>query len=292
MSNDEGKNTKHVQDIFEQGKEFTREVLKENERLRYLNANLKNEIRDLNNQYVRVDVPRLQERVRLLEEENRLLREELQEIKKEYASIEDENWSFSERYLDVDRQNTTLMQLYVASQRLHTPTGLDDCVRRVKEIIVNMVGSEHFDIFLRTGDEFVSVGHEGAETPTGDVLLGTLRKVTDGGMTVVREDMENPASDSGDSGDGGDGGNGGDGPVAAFPLRVGDRVIGAVAVHGLLPQKSAIEPIDFQMFDLLGEHAGAAICGAFALEGSDIGVDDQAWADAVRSIAERDTPIT
>ena len=56
-----------VLEIFEKGKQFTEELLKENENLRKVIARLKTEKLDLENQYVKAEVPHLRQKVELLE---------------------------------------------------------------------------------------------------------------------------------------------------------------------------------------------------------------------------------
>lgn len=50
--------------------------------------------------------------------------------------------------------------------------------------------------------------------------------------------------------------------MACFPLKVGDDVLGAVAIHKLLVQKPSFRAIDFEMFELIGSHAATALDGA------------------------------
>jgi hypothetical protein len=43
------------------------------------------------------------------------------------------------------------------------------------------------------------------------------------------------------------------------PLRLGESTTGAIAIFRLLPQKPGLEPLDYELFDLLGTHAAAAL---------------------------------
>jgi predicted nuclease with TOPRIM domain len=70
-----------VLDIFEEGRKFTEDLLKENERLRSSLAQARNEVRDLQNQNVKVDVARIQRRLETAEEEVAALRTENAELK-------------------------------------------------------------------------------------------------------------------------------------------------------------------------------------------------------------------
>jgi len=104
-----------VLQLFEQGKQFTEELLQENEKLRRIITGLRAEKQDLEGQYVKVDGPRMREKIELLESELRLLREENEDLKGQFVSVEDENREFADRYVEVERQNSDLVHLYVAS---------------------------------------------------------------------------------------------------------------------------------------------------------------------------------
>jgi GAF domain-containing protein len=47
--------------------------------------------------------------------------------------------------------------------------------------------------------------------------------------------------------------------TACIPLKLDDRVIGVIAIFGLLPQKQGLAPVDFELFDLLATHAATAL---------------------------------
>jgi hypothetical protein len=47
--------------------------------------------------------------------------------------------------------------------------------------------------------------------------------------------------------------------TACLPLKLEDRVTGAIAIFRLLPQKSGLEPVDRELFDLLATHAAMAL---------------------------------
>ncbi len=51
-------------------------------------------------------------------------------------------------------------------------------------------------------------------------------------------------------------------PVIAAPIKIADKVVGIISVWELLAQKSALVDVDFELFNLLGDHAGAALQGA------------------------------
>lgn len=240
--------------IFEDGKRFTEQLLKENERLRLLMANLKNEKRDLENRYIKVDVPRLQERIILVDEENKQLKQEINELKDQYASMEEENWEFAERYIEVERQNSNLINLYVSSYRLHSTLNYEEVVRIVKEIIINMIGSEEFYIYLvdEPTNQLLMITYEGDvppdhdKRPFGDDLIGNCVK---SGESFIADLEDNDSAVGGN-------------PVACIPMKVADRVMGVIVIQKLLIQKDGFQAVDYELFEMLGGHAATAIYGS------------------------------
>ena len=51
-------------------------------------------------------------------------------------------------------------------------------------------------------------------------------------------------------------------PVIAAPLKIDDKVVGVISVWELLAQKSGLVDVDFELFNLLGDHAGSALQSA------------------------------
>ncbi len=238
-------------ELFEEGKRFTEDLLKENERLRMLAASLKAERNDLQSQYVKVDVPHLQQKTALLEQEVQRLRGENKELKDEFTAVEEENRTFADRYVQVERQNSDLIKMYVASYRLHSTLRYDEVVKIVKEIVINMIGTEAFGIYLYDpGAQLLFlIGHEGLpdSTPSSvPITPGVIANVVATGQAYTRP---------GDAPKNG----GAEGPVACIPLKVGDNVMGLILIHELLIQKEGFSPNDFELFELLGGHAATAI---------------------------------
>jgi GAF domain len=239
--------------LFEEGKNFTEELMAENERLRMHLAGIRNEKRDLENKYVRVDVPRLQERVVILQEENQQLHGEVKELKDQYVSVEEENYEFAERYVEVERQNSNLINMYVASYRLHSTLDYQEVVRIVKEIVINMIGSEDFRVYLvdEQQQRLMLIAHEGddpnsATIPIDNDIIGNC--ATGGDPFVAQTNAELTVSNGE--------------PMACIPMKVGDKVMGVIVIDKLLIQKDGFEAVDHELFELLGGHAATAIYGS------------------------------
>ena len=86
--------------MFLKAKEFTEELLKENERLRYKIASLQSAPQDA--APVEGD-----EHVRGLTERVRELEGRLQEVETRYRKVEEENKEFADRYIEIEEQNST-----------------------------------------------------------------------------------------------------------------------------------------------------------------------------------------
>jgi len=152
----------------------------------------------------------------------------------------------------LERQLTRLSGLYVAAQRLNDARDRSEVLGVISEVIVNLVGSEEFGVFeLTPGHDVLtllsSMGIEAPRFRAVSLDSGSIGRVVQSGQTYVGEGgASSIAQDE-------------DGLTACFPLKVPGRVMGAVAIFGLLPQKLALEPFDREIFELLGTQAARAL---------------------------------
>src|SRR5688572_3288458 len=144
-------------EIFNKGKEFTEELLRENQRLRYRLASF-DEDPNLSHE----ELGRLRDQLRKLAEENRMIQERFREV-------EEENKDFASRYIEIEEQNNNLANLYVASYQLHSTLDFREVIQIVQEIIINLVGAESFALLLldeKTG-ELRTIAWEGDDVVPG-----------------------------------------------------------------------------------------------------------------------------
>ncbi|MCA1733082.1 MAG: diguanylate phosphodiesterase, partial [Acidobacteria bacterium] len=90
MSEDVSRRAEKFLELFNKGKEFTEELLKENQRLRYRIASMESATSSLS--------PALQEELEKLREQIDYLAEENRQIRDRYESVEAENKDFAYRY--------------------------------------------------------------------------------------------------------------------------------------------------------------------------------------------------
>src|SRR3954453_11114587 len=232
-------------ELFNKGKEFTEELLKENQRLRYRLATLETEGTAGFNE----EVQRLRAEVQQLTDENR-------RIAQRFKEVEEENKDFANRYIEVEEQNNNLANLYVASYQLHSTLDFREVIQIVQEIVINLIGAESFAILLldeKTNElktiasegEDVMPGIENISTRLGDGILGSVAKT--GESYYINQDID---ADSGSITI--------DKPLAAVPLKIKEHVIGLIAIYKLLQQKDSFSAVDYELFSLLAAHAATA----------------------------------
>jgi len=230
--------------IFRKGEEFTQELLKENERLRFRVAQLE-EGELAGRRADELTVRNLREQLALLEEErDRLLAR--------FKEVEEENKVFASKYLEVELENNNLANLYVASYQLHSTLDFAEVLRVVQEIVINLVGAEKFVLYLRNErtDELAPAVAEGLNlADVAPVLVGSgiVGRVSETGESFYQESI--PLFQGIDF----------EKPLTAIPLKINDLVIGVLAVYKLLVQKPGFSPMDYELFSMLAGHAATAI---------------------------------
>src|SRR5262249_46662680 len=76
--------------------------------------------------------------------ENVRLRDRLVALQQE---LEQQSRKFSEEYVEVEKRNNTLLNLYVATYRLHGTIDRGEVVESIRDIVANMVGCEEQALF-------------------------------------------------------------------------------------------------------------------------------------------------
>ncbi|MDH4230613.1 MAG: GAF domain-containing protein [Nitrospirota bacterium] len=228
--------------MFKKGEEFTKELLKENEKLRYRIVELEGSIeKSVDNA-----------RTKLYENRIKLLEDELESLKDKFRKVAEENKDFASKYLEVEEENNNLANLYVASYQLHSTLDFSEVLRIVLEIVINLIGAEKFAIMLIDDktNELVPVTTEGidmTEVPKVVIGSGTIGRVAREAESYFAEDLTgvreyNPFE-----------------PIVCIPLKIKEHVIGVIAIFKLLTQKAGFTNVDYELFNLLAGHAATAI---------------------------------
>jgi hypothetical protein len=185
------------------------------------------------------------------------LERERAELKNDLKGIAESSREFTDRYVLVEQQNTRLANLYVACCRLHSTLDRTGVVEAVREIVINLIGTEEIALFEldESGSSLKLMGSFGIEEESfrdirlGDGPIGSAAAM---GRLFMRRGEESEA------------------PLvnglplsACVPLKVDGRVTGAIAIFRLLQHKGSFELTDIELFDLLATHAASALyCAA------------------------------
>ncbi len=239
--------------LFDQGKKFTEELLKENERLRHLVAETSREKEVVERRAEAAGVAHLDAKIKVLEEENARLRLEIDRQRTLSAEIEQENREFANRYVEIERQNSNLINMYVASYQLHSTLDFPAVVVIVRDIVINMLGAEVFGVYLvdeKLGELVLAAHEELPETCRGNLVIDEeMKRIMQG--PVQTNASANPTGSPIDGP-----------PIAVIPLQLYDRPIGLIRIYKLLVQKQSLQTVDFELIELLGKHAATAIYSA------------------------------
>lgn len=235
--------------IFKKGMEFTQELLKENERLRYKIIKREDGRKNLQNLASASEVLKLKQAIAQLEEEKIVLLNR-------YREVEEENKDFASRYLEVQEENNNLANLYVASYQLHSTLDFKEVLRIVTEIIINLIGSDRFAILLLDDSSqilspVVSEGIPDGELGKVRVGEGIMGKVAKTGESYFEPDLEHfrPSSQFH--------------PIVCIPLNIKEHTIGVIALFTLLEQKlKKLTRTDHELFSMLAGHAATSVFSA------------------------------
>lgn len=251
MEKSEGDLAKKAEDflrIFRRGEEFTQELLKENERLRFKALKLEEEKKEAVHLSGDPQILDLKERLKELEADRiRLL--------SRFKEVEEENKSFASRYVEVEEENNNLANLYVASHQLHSTLDFDEVMRIIIEIMINLVGAEKFVIMLLDEDSGVlsTAAFEGIEEGAlrkvriGEGIIG---KAVQNGENYFAADLESKLAEELQ-------------PIVCIPLHIKRQTFGAIVIFSLLEQKKkGLTRVDEELFSMLAGHAATAIFSA------------------------------
>src|SRR5512145_1064448 len=181
ISDDPSKKSQDFLQIVSKAKEFTEELLKENERLRFKIASLETGGAGLP----------AEDRTRELTKRIRDLEERLAEMDARYRKVEEENKEFADRYIEIEEQNNNLANLYVASYQLHSTLDYKEVVRIVQEIVINLIGAEAFHLWMvneKTGQlELEASEGQDVELKTFPIGEGPLGKAAKTGENIFAD---------------------------------------------------------------------------------------------------------
>ncbi len=173
-------------------------------------------------------------------------------IRERLAEIQDENRRLCDEYVAVQQQNSDLVNLYAAVERLHSAPDRAEVLAAIQEIVVNLIGSEELALFELSPDgrrfapahAFGIDADDLQEIPVGS---GTVGRVAAHGMPAIAGEEGAPALEEASH------------LTACIPLKLGDKVTGALAIYRLVGHKQSLTDLDREIFAVLEKHAALAL---------------------------------
>lgn len=241
--------------VFEQGKAFTEQLLKENSDLRTAINRLQEQAGEGPGLGTAVggDDPQLKSKYDELAAAYNGLRDRYRKLAGELNAIKTENIDFAKKYVEIEEQNTSLANLYVASYQLHSTLNFAEVLRIVAEIVINLIGAEKLGVFIfdEETERLECVAYEGLTKEErrpvviGEGIQGKVAALGES-YYITDEAKQHRAEKAGE-------------PIACIPAKIQDRLIGVISIYRLLRQKDGFTSIDFKLFDLLAGHAATAL---------------------------------
>jgi hypothetical protein len=236
--------------LFKKGAEFTQDLLKENERLRFRIVKLEEALKEheqVGGAPLSADATRLLKKIEELEQEK-------EEILGRIRRVEEENQDFAHRYVEIEEENNMLANLYIASYQLHSTLDFREVTQIILEIVINLIGAEEFGILLldEKTNRLEPVACEGLELkqlPSVQVGQGCIGTAVKTGENYFIDSLEGYERDFLN-------------PVVCIPLKIKEHVIGVIVIYKLLVQKEKFSSVDYELFSLLAGHAATAVFSA------------------------------
>jgi len=176
-------------------------------------------------------------------------RREQDQLRRQLSEFEHQSRSYADQFAEIEQRNLNLANLYVSSYQLHGTLDRSAVLDAIKEIMINLIGSEELAVFELGADrdtlelvtsfgidqdryQRVSLANDaiGKLAGTGEIYVG---------QPSVQDDRPQI--------------------TACLPLKLDGVVMGAIVLFSLLPHKPGLQELDFELFDLLGTHAATAL---------------------------------
>jgi len=154
--------------------------------------------------------------------------------------------ALSERFVELQTQNSNLAKLVIAATLLHASLDEAAVVSAIHEVVINLVGSEEFAVMeVGAGGTLSVLSTFGMDPDRARALpvAGELAQALRTGEPMLHDDVTSDHQH----------------PIAVVPLRTGEQCGAAVVIWGLLTQKEGWVHFDHELFSLLRVHGGGAL---------------------------------
>jgi nitrate/nitrite-specific signal transduction histidine kinase len=177
---------------------------------------------------------------------------ELASLRNRLSEAQADNERLADQSIEHEQKLGNLMSLFVTSQRLHETLERERVLQVIREIVANLIGSEEMALFWRQEGRpafklLTSMGIDSRRLDSIHPEDGVIGEVVRSGHPYVT--CPGAAAPTGQEA----------GLTACVPLKVEDRVVGSLAIFGLLQQKAGLESVDLDLLKLLATQAAMAL---------------------------------
>lgn len=235
------KSLDYVEEVRKSTQEYIERLVEESQKMRSLIHSLESERCELEKQLI------------VTQAELDCMKVQRENLRKQFDAIESEYGTYCEKYVRVEQANDNLAQLYVATYRLHGTLDRGELLGAIKEIVVNLIGSEEMALFELSADGRTleltdSEGVDGEALQVIPVGVGAIGGVAASGEIFLTREGRSAELDSDQAN-----------LTVCVPLKLDGRITGALAIFRLLEQKPELEPVDLEILDLLANQAAMAL---------------------------------
>lgn len=234
-----------VRQFLRRGFELTEDVLAENRTLRAQLTQAQEDNARLRAALASADAIRdLVKRIDGLEAERH-------ELLSQSRSLAESSKKNEERTSEVEQELHDLANLYIASSHLHATLSVRGVVRHMRELLQQLLGAERYAIFvLREPDRASVLVAEGVDLATVIAVgEGPVGAAIATGRSRIAEGPPQPPGAL-------------ESPLAVIPLRVRERILGAIVIVSVFEQKERWAAVDHELLELMGAQAGIALVAA------------------------------
>lgn len=234
------KTSASLHDFFGRGEAFVRQLIAENERLRF-------ELNDARpDRSPGLDLTPASVIEGLL---GRIAELERERAAAPPAAASGEETRLRERIVQLEDENYHLASMYVAGLQFHAARTIGDVLQTTTEILLNFIGIGAFTVFVVDEERRVlfPIAREGGDVAeVGEIAIdesSPAAQMIQRGRPWTRGD---PAYAS-------------EGVIMYLPLVSGRRLVAVLRLEAFLAQKPAFEDNDYSLLSMISEHAGIAV---------------------------------
>ena len=189
-------------------------------------------------QSLEADLVNAKARIGFLERETNQLRGGLARL-----AFDDEKVGL--QFNEIIEEQNCLAHMFVTNEQFSLVRSPREAIKRAEEVLHNLIGASHFGIWIRWKEEDHPVLVSSSEKGESQLLTGHSLLI---GRCLSTGAVQQPEGASQNA------------PPICVPLKLESRIVGAVLVVDLVPQRPVLERLHKDLLSLLCEKLAGAMC--------------------------------